>query len=514
MQKQEIFNIFILFILSFSVNYYYGSLGVFPIDTFAFFDSANLINKGLLPIRDYWTSNGFLVDILQSFFFKLFGVNWFAYLLHSSLLNFIFAYLTYRFLIFEGLSSRSSLFYSACVAILAYSSAGVPFPDHHSLILSIISIYALIYAFRNKSSIFIFISLLFLILAFLSKQTPAGMFLIMFSIYVVLYSIEIKSFSFIKNSFIFILLLIFSILVLLIINKIGIKNFIIQYLFFPLTIGVERSSNFKFVFILKSFIGEYKFFLLAILTIFYQFVSLKNKKFANLFETKIVFLFVVLIAIINQEIMKNQNIIFFLLPIIFGIIHSQIKLTKKINKTAIVLSIILINTFITLKYHERFNMDRKFMDLQNIDKSNYISGEEISSNLKGLKWVTKANQTNLKDEVNLIKKSIKYLKNNKDNSIIISEYQFINSEIDHNIYSPNRWYTNDGVSYPLSKNIYREYYIDFFKQKLLDKDIKNIFTILPLDQKSFDFIFKSNCIKSISINKILFKHELLNCFER
>ena len=83
-----------------------------------------------------------------------------------------------------------------------------------------------------------------------------------------------------------------------------------------------------------------------------------------------------------------------------------------------------------------------------------------------------------------------------------------------NIYSPNRWYTNDGVSYPLSKNIYREYYIDFFKQKLFDKDIKNIFTILPIDQKSFDFIFKSNCIKSISINKILFKHELLNCFER
>ena len=71
MKKQEIFKIFILFILSFSVNYYYGSLGVFPIDTFAFFDSANLINKGLLPIRDYWTSNGFLVDILQSFFFKL-----------------------------------------------------------------------------------------------------------------------------------------------------------------------------------------------------------------------------------------------------------------------------------------------------------------------------------------------------------------------------------------------------------------------------------------------------------
>ena len=29
-----------LIIFSFSFNYYYGNLGVFPIDTFAFFDTA------------------------------------------------------------------------------------------------------------------------------------------------------------------------------------------------------------------------------------------------------------------------------------------------------------------------------------------------------------------------------------------------------------------------------------------------------------------------------------------
>ena len=64
----EKINIFLILLVSFIVNYYYGSIGVFPIDTFAFFDSANFINKGFLPIRDYWTSNGFFVDILQSFF--------------------------------------------------------------------------------------------------------------------------------------------------------------------------------------------------------------------------------------------------------------------------------------------------------------------------------------------------------------------------------------------------------------------------------------------------------------
>ena len=162
MQKQEVFNISLLFIFSFSVNYYYGSLGVLPIDSFAFFDTANIINKGFLPIRDYWTSNGFFVDILQSFFFKFFGVSWFSYLLHSSLINFVFAYLTYRFLIFEGLSSKSSLFYSISVAILAYPSAGVPFSDHHSLIFSLISIYILIYLLKKRSTTYLFVLVLLL----------------------------------------------------------------------------------------------------------------------------------------------------------------------------------------------------------------------------------------------------------------------------------------------------------------------------------------------------------------
>ena len=96
---QEKLNILIIFVISVSVNFYYGSIGVFPIDTFAFFDSANSINKGLLPIRDYWTSNGFLVDLIQSVFFKFFGSNWKIYLLHSSLINFLLALTTYKFLI-------------------------------------------------------------------------------------------------------------------------------------------------------------------------------------------------------------------------------------------------------------------------------------------------------------------------------------------------------------------------------------------------------------------------------
>ena len=65
----------------------FGNLGVFPIDTFAFFDTGYLILKDQIPIKDIWISTGLGVDILQSFFFRVFGVSWNSYLIHSSLMN-------------------------------------------------------------------------------------------------------------------------------------------------------------------------------------------------------------------------------------------------------------------------------------------------------------------------------------------------------------------------------------------------------------------------------------------
>ena len=172
----EKINIILILLVSFAANYYYGSIGVFPVDTFAFFDSDNFINKGFLQIRDYWTSNGFLVDFFQSIFFRIFGTNWYSYLLHSSFLNFIFAFLTYRFFLNEGLTKNASLFYSLSVAILAYPPVGVPFPDHHSLIFSLISIYFLIFTIKKKSEFYLLATIISLSIAFLSKQVPAGFF--------------------------------------------------------------------------------------------------------------------------------------------------------------------------------------------------------------------------------------------------------------------------------------------------------------------------------------------------
>ena len=113
----SIIYILLLIFTSLSVNYYYGSIGVLPIDSFAFFDSANFINKGFMPVRDYWVSNGFMIDFIQSIFFKLFGVSWNSYLFHSSVVNLIFSLVTFKFLREEGLGKTSAFFYSFSVAI-------------------------------------------------------------------------------------------------------------------------------------------------------------------------------------------------------------------------------------------------------------------------------------------------------------------------------------------------------------------------------------------------------------
>ena len=85
--KTNFFYLFFLFLFSFFINYYYSKLGSFPIDTFLHYDSAYRILNGELPIRDYWIVSGLVVDLIQSLFFYIIGVNWYAYSIHSSLFN-------------------------------------------------------------------------------------------------------------------------------------------------------------------------------------------------------------------------------------------------------------------------------------------------------------------------------------------------------------------------------------------------------------------------------------------
>ena len=147
--SDKILLIIILFI-SLIVNQFSGNRGVFPVDSFAFFDTGYRVLNGEFPFKDFWTVSGPLIDYFQALLFLILGTNWQVYSFHASFINAIFAISTFLLLKELKLSSYNSFFYTICLSILAYPSSGSPFVDHHSAFLSIIGTYCLIFAYKKE----------------------------------------------------------------------------------------------------------------------------------------------------------------------------------------------------------------------------------------------------------------------------------------------------------------------------------------------------------------------------
>ena len=119
--------ILILFFFSVSINQFYGFFALNPIDSFASFNSGYDILNGYFPFKDYWTITGPLTALVQALFFKIFGVSWFSYVFHASMLNFILAISTFFLLHSFKLNINFCFFYSILVAALAHPSTVNPY---------------------------------------------------------------------------------------------------------------------------------------------------------------------------------------------------------------------------------------------------------------------------------------------------------------------------------------------------------------------------------------------------
>ena len=143
---------------------------------------------------------------------------------------------------------------------------------------------------------------------------------------------------------------------------------------------------------------------------FYSYLS-NNFSSKNFFWKKdfiyflTIFLFSILL-IFNQTLTKNQTYIFFLIPIIIGFSFIKTDLNKITSLLCIIFCI-----FVTLKYHVRFNEQRKFHDLNHTDFSLLKDASVIDIRLKGLKWITPEDfNTKPSEEINLIRSTKEHLK--------------------------------------------------------------------------------------------------------
>ena len=163
------------------------------------------------------------------------------------------------------------------------------------------------------------------------------------------------------------------------------------------------------------------------------------------------------------------------------------------------------------KYHLRFNEERKFNELENIDISKFVEAEMIDKKLKGLRWVTYLMPENPKKEVDGIVEVINYLKKDKLKKILITDYQIISPILDIYDNSPNQWH-HPSVSFPLKGQKYYDIYKNYFIKKIKKYKIDYIFEARSDEKIITSLILNENCFSKQRVSYLLIKLKLnFNC---
>jgi len=457
----------IIIINSILFTIYYGYRGVFPIDSFLIFDAGYKVLNNIHPFKDYWTITGPLLDYFQSALFFLFKVNWFSYVLHAALINCLLAASSYYFFLKIGLNKNLSLVYSLSISILAYPITGTPFMDQHAVIFSILSIYFIILAFIKNKKKFWCLSSLFLVFSFFSKQIPFAYLGVLLTIVILIYFFFIKNKK--DNNFIFFIvggiIGILFFLIIFLVNKIPISNFLIQYIYYPMTIGASRVSNINFDF--KNTFLQFKFIYISLLPLLIAAFALVNTKYKNAENKKDILVLIVvfsstLIFIYSQLLTKNQVLIFFLIPFNLGLSHFYV--AKYFNNKILIYFIITTLIITTIKYHLRFNEHKKFMELVDADFNKAINAKILDNKLYGLQWISPHYVNNPDLELDILNEAKKIIIENQENKIIITDYQILSAITGNLLFAPNKWF--DALSIPSENNKYFETYKLFFISKI------------------------------------------------
>jgi len=509
-------NLFVTILLLFSllINQYYGSRGVFPLDSFSHFDAGYRILLGEYPFKDYWTVSGPFIDYLQAVFFYLFGTNWQSYVLHASLINVLLTITTYIVLRNFKLNIYYSLIYSLLFSVLAYPSSGTPFMDHHSAFFSLLGIYNLILAIKSDKKLYWILLPIFFGFAFLSKQVPSSYVIVCAILILAIFSLSQRKFFWIKYSFLSVASFIFLLLIFGRMQGINLSSFIEQYILFPQTIGEERFKNLNFT--LKGTVDRFKFIYLAFLPLLY--VNLK-KIFSdiNYLKQKNFYYFLCLLLltfslIFHQLLTKNQTFIFFLIPILTAFSHISLNTYRLNSNSPVFIIIIIICLLITTKYHMRFNQDRKFHELNYVNFELFSQGKEIDKKFKGLKWVTPEFKNNSKEEIILINEAKSYLKNDNRNKMVMTHYSFFSVILDQKLFSPSKWYLTDGTTNPVKKGKYFTSYKNLITNIIKENNIKVIYAISVESSNIYNYV-DSECFREKNITKLLKSFELKICDE-
>ena len=512
----KFYYIFFLLFFSFFINQYYGYLGILPLDSFLIFNSGYDVLNGYYPFKDYWTIKGVLLDLLQGLFFKFFGLSWFSYVLHASFFNCIITLATFYTLLKFNLNINLSFFYSICVAILAYPTAGTPFSDHHVTIISMLCLYSFILAIKTDQIIYWFVLPILMGLAFLSKQAPSSYFILIISFLSLIYFIFNFNFKKIIYGLLGVLTFLIIFFSLLNFGDIKFSSFWEQYILFPKSLGASR-LDWVFPLEFKRVILRFKLIHLSILILF--IVIFKNiiKKFKNIVEKESLIILSLIFSayalILHQLMTINAIFIYFVIPIFAGLSHTHnINYFKRKNFITYFLIILTLSS--TIYYFENYVSNRRFMDLNKVNLNKAIDGGKLNPIFKNIKWINLFYPEKPESEIIKLKKALEIIKNDNRKKMIVTDYQFISVLLSTYDFSPTRfWFHHHG--YPSKENKYFLNWKNFYLNKLNENKIKIVYMIKPLagETDPLKNILSDNCFKKEKLTDIIEVFIINKCSE-
>ncbi len=522
LKKEKLFKeatvLIAILIYAYSITWYSGNIGIIPIDSFGFLDTGYSIIQGHLPIRDFWIFTGLLVDYMEAIFLYLFGNNWNSHLAHSSFMNILATFSLYFFLREYDLKISYSTFYCLSFATLCYPVSGTPFAYLHAYIFSLLAILCFLIAIKKRNNFLWFLFPYVCFFAFLSMQTPTAYILVILFFYLVLYFVKSREFNnlifFLSGSVSCIILF----LVFLYLTKTPLNNFFYQYILFTLTIGEGRITSKEVAYIslidqlnFKRLVGEFKFihiFLVPLIILSIKFFK-RNNEDLNLLNSVVVLSAIAFLF--NQIITANQIYIFSLIPFLAAILHLNFNKIKIDIKIVYLLFIIVF--FSTTKFHFRFNIDRKFHDLENIDKTKAIMANSVNKNFNQLKWITKFE--NPKNELIVIEEALDIINEDNRSKTLITHYQFISTFLDKPNNILNRWYLWDNNTHPTENHKYFDFYRMMVNNNIKKNKVEVIYLLGQKNEIRFDNIknyFTDTCFESKTIIEEKFSvHRLVTC---
>ncbi|MCX7920043.1 MAG: glycosyltransferase family 39 protein [bacterium] len=230
-----------------------GERGFFPFDQSIVFDGGYRILSGQIPFKDFILPFGPTTLWIQAIFFKLFGINYFSYILNAAVIN-VLATLGSILILYFLFPKQKYLAYLCGIITLFWFQPpfGTPWFEQTAFFFAILSIITLLGSMlynrwrKEYSSWGMFISGVSAFLSFLSKQNVG---LSMFSVYLLflLFPLKIGWKQKIKHTLFFLTGVLCGIVIFTfwLWRYADISIFMNYFFIIPLRLGISRLGNFK-----------------------------------------------------------------------------------------------------------------------------------------------------------------------------------------------------------------------------------------------------------------------------